>query len=150
LSDRNFDPEATREVANTDVTAIASTYDELSMKVVDAGENLDGGVSEEMSGVFTEYHLLLRNAVVETTENLERLSDTLLQIAEDDALAEGEIVQELSALADDVETAYTEQGYTPMTEDTPSADLAPAPSEYDNELGGSSSTRSEAQPVQEN
>lgn len=130
--------------------AIASTYDGLSRAVVDAGENLEGGVSKEMHGVFTEYHLLLRNAVVETTENLERLSDTLLQIAEDDELAEGEIVQELNALADDVETTYAEQGYTPMTAETESADLAPAPSEYDNELGGGSGTRSEAQPVQEN
>jgi division protein CdvB (Snf7/Vps24/ESCRT-III family) len=150
LSDRNFDPEATRDVAGTDVLTIASAYDELSRAVVDAGENLDGGVSQEMGGVFTEYHLLLRNAVVETTANLERLSETLLQIAEDDELAEGEIVQELNALADGVEAAYTEQGYTPMTEGSDPAELAPAPSEYDNELGGSSGTRAEAQPVEEN
>lgn len=150
MSDRNFDPEATRDVASTDVVTIASAYDELSRMVVDAGENLDGGVSEEMRGVFTEYHLLLRNAVVETTENLERLSDTLLQIAEDDELAEGEIVQELNALADDVEAAYTEAGYTPMTEGASSEDLTPAPSEYDSELGGVSATRSEGQRVEEN
>ena len=150
MSDRNFDPEATREVAQQSVPAIAETYVQLSEKVVDAGENLDGGVSEEMRGVFTEYHLLLRNAVVETTENLERLADTLLQIAEDDELADGEIAQELNALADDVETAYAEQGYTPMTEGTDPAELAPTPSEYDNELGGGSGTRSEAQPVEEN
>lgn len=145
MSDRTFDPDATREVAQQAVPAVAEAYVRLSELVVDAGENLEHGVSEEMSGVFTDYHLLLRNAVIETAENLERLSGTLLQIAEDDELAEGEIAQELDELADGVEAAYAEQGYTPMTEESAQEGLSPAPSEYDSELGNVSATRTEGQ-----
>jgi hypothetical protein len=48
LSDRNFDPEATREVARTDMPALADAYEALEQLVVDAGGHLEtNAVSEE-------------------------------------------------------------------------------------------------------
>jgi hypothetical protein len=144
LSDRGFDPEATRDVARTDVPVLADAYEALERLVVDAGSHLGGdGVSEELSTVFTDYHLLLRNAVVESRQNYDRLGPELEQIAEDDELTEGEITASMTALHDAATTALEAAGYTPMTEDQQSGSLTEAPSEFDSHLGGTSSTRGE-------
>ncbi|SDD97486.1 hypothetical protein [Glycomyces harbinensis] len=96
MGDRNFDPEATREVAQNAVPTIATAYAELSEKVVDAGENMEnGGVSEEMNAYFTDYHLLLRNATTETS--FERYHDFAFYTPERFSDAEIDYSTELGA-----------------------------------------------------
>lgn len=144
MSDRNFDPEATREVARTDVPALADAYEALEQLVVDAGGHLEtNGVSEELATTFTDYHLLLRNAVVESRQNYDRLGPELEQVADDDELAEGEIAAAMAALEEATSTAFEADGYTPMAEGQEGDSLTEAPSEFDKHLGGPSSTRTE-------
>ncbi|WP_387978181.1 hypothetical protein [Glycomyces rhizosphaerae] len=144
MSDRNFDPEATREVARTDVPVLADAYEALEQLVVDAGGHLEtNGMSAEVAAVFTDYHLLLRNAVVESRQNYDRLGPELEQIADDDELAEGEIAASMSALEEAASADFETGGYTPMEEGQSGDSLTEAPSEFDKHLGGSSSTRTE-------
>jgi hypothetical protein len=142
LSDRNIDSEATREVATNDVPALADAYEHLEQLIVDAGGYLDtSGISEEMATDFTDYHLLLRNAVVESRQNYEDLAGALEQIADDDERTEGEIAATLGALADETESGLNAEGYTTMVEGQYGDSLTEAPSEFDKHLAPERETR---------
>ncbi len=144
MSDRAFDPEVTREVGRTDVPELASTYERFEQLVVDAGSYLEASrVSEKMAASFTEYHLLLRNAVIETRQNFDGLGPTIEQIAEDDELAEAEIDSQMNALAGETAEVFAAEGYTPMEEGQHGDSLTAAPSDFDAELGGAPSNRGE-------
>ncbi|MEV3938949.1 hypothetical protein AB0K52_23625 [Glycomyces sp. NPDC049804] len=96
-----------------------------------------------MSTDFTDYHLLLRNAVVESRQNYEDLSTALEQIADDDERTEGEISATLGALAEETEGAFSAEGYTTMVEGQHGDSLTEAPSEFDKHLAPETETRGE-------
>ncbi|MEU6249366.1 hypothetical protein [Glycomyces sp. NPDC047010] len=144
MSDRNFDPDSTRETARVDVPVLADAYERLEELVTGAGAYLDSsGASKEMAEAFTPYHLLLRNAVVESRQNYEGLGPALERIAEDDELAEAEIVEAMNTLADGTESTFAADGYTPMAEGQHGDSLEAAPSEFDGQLGSGSAAREE-------
>ncbi|GAB3236705.1 hypothetical protein GCM10027447_35250 [Glycomyces halotolerans] len=132
-----YDPDAIRDVGKWTIPTLATAYERFESLVVQAGAELDtGGVSEAMSRIFTNYHLLLRNAIAETQENYAGLGPKLVAIADDDEVSDDEVTRELENLGQDVSSDWSEQGYEPMGPGDDTESLEAAPSAYDAELDG--------------
>jgi hypothetical protein len=138
MTDRSIDPEETRAVGEESVPQLAEAYERFESLVVQAGADIESGVSEAVGDTFIDYHWLVRNAIAETRANYESLGPALVQIAEDDVLAEAEIAQEMGALAGEVQASWAEQGYEVMQPGDEAESLTPAPSEFDAALSGES------------
>ncbi|WP_026931286.1 hypothetical protein [Glycomyces tenuis] len=141
MGDRiSYSPEHIREVGETVCPDIANFYDDVGYKAAEAGRVGasvfgDHGLGETWTTFFNLYY----DVVYETGSNTRAMGRTLTQIAEDQEILEGELVNTFGQMESEIDAGgYTS---TPSTS-YPEAPLkAPAPEDKDEnpytaELGG--------------
>lgn len=116
-----YDPDLIEEVGRTACPDIANYYDDITSKAAAAGRNRDRAFGDHAIGaVWSDLFSLFYDVVYESGENIRALGPTLIQIASDQKILEGELAKTFDGMESDIE----KNGYS----STPSANFDRAPS----------------------
>ncbi|MCD0444050.1 hypothetical protein LO763_10485 [Glycomyces sp. A-F 0318] len=141
MSDRiEYDPQAIREVGEEVCPDIANFYDDIASKTAAAGQVRDSAFGAHALGdKWNEMFTLFYGIVFETGSNVRAMGPTLIRIAEDQEILEGELVNAFGQIESEIDA----NGHAPSTSVNYGAapELPPAPAllddnPYEAELGG--------------
>ncbi|GAB3653121.1 hypothetical protein [Glycomyces tarimensis] len=123
MSDRiEVDYEIVGEIGRTVCPDIANFYDDIGSKAATAGRSRGSAFGDHgLADVWNDMFNLFYDVVHETGQNIRALGPTLVQIATDLEVLEGELVQTFG----EQEAAIEQNGYS----STPSANFEDAPTQ---------------------
>ncbi|GAB3233274.1 hypothetical protein GCM10027447_29530 [Glycomyces halotolerans] len=140
MSDKiTYDPALIEEVGQTACPDIANFYDDIASKAADAGRGRNGAFGDhDLAVVWNDMFNLFYEVIHETGENVRALGPTLIEIASDQEILEGELVQTFDGMESEIEGGYTS---SPSTNYDAAPAAPPDPEEkdenpYADQLGG--------------
>lgn len=141
MGDRiSYENQEIDEVGQTACPDIANFYDDIASKAASAGRGRGSAFGDHaLAETWNDMFNLFYEVIYETGQNIRTLGPTLMQIAADNEIREGELVQNFEALESEIE----QSGYS----SSPSTSFETAPSQaqhpdekdenpYADQLGG--------------
>lgn len=129
MSDRiSYENHVIEEVGQTVCPDIANFYDDIASKAASAGRRRgsafgDHALAETWNGMFNLFY----EVVYETGQNIRTLGPTLMQIAADNEILEGELVQSFGEMESEIE----QNGYSSST--STNFEIAPSQAQHPDE-----------------
>ncbi|WP_100449200.1 hypothetical protein [Glycomyces xiaoerkulensis] len=131
MGDRiRYDPQLIDEVGRTACPDIANFYDDITSQAADAGRGRSGAFGDhDLAGTWNDMFNLFYEIVHETGQNVRTLGPTLIEIAQDQEILEGELVQSFGDMESEIEDNGYDSSPSENYEDAPAA--PPDPDEKD-------------------